>query len=362
MASPSSSHLPGERPSKRSRTEDNNVVPVIVKSADLWFSDGNIVLRTVFTPPESPIPHHTMYNVHKGVLALNSSVFHDLFEGSQAAFNIGSEMYEGIPVMDMPDSPEDVAHFLKALYFPKYTQRHYAAAPLKALPDGYAGILRLSTKYDVPSLRETAISAFKLVWPSTLPDWHNLQMTIAKDGPFPELSANSKGDISELHEDPAKAIRLAYDCRVPEVLPVAYYDLVRVYARNGRCSSRHYRTSDISILTTDELKRFLSGMGELQHTMVTKLMSLPGKLHNPGIRGCVGCIHPPERIPTCGDNLRMWWLEQTSAMEESSGDILTWLCTLAGALEGNTVCTSCADKWKRHQLRGGLVGDDWGKT
>ncbi|KAI0310117.1 hypothetical protein OF83DRAFT_1045962, partial [Amylostereum chailletii] len=143
----------------------------IVKSTDLWLLDGNIIFRTISTPPKSATPHHTLYKIHKGVLALNSSVFRDLFDGPQAAFDVGSETFEKLPVMDMLDSPDDIGHFLKSLYFPQYTQRHHVAPPLKMLPDGYAGILRLSTKYDVQSLRESMISALKLVWPSRLADW-----------------------------------------------------------------------------------------------------------------------------------------------------------------------------------------------
>ncbi|KAI0312613.1 hypothetical protein OF83DRAFT_1176461, partial [Amylostereum chailletii] len=83
-----------DRPYKRPRAEGGDAPPVIVKSTDLWLPDGNILLRTVFTPPTSPTPQHTLYKAHKGVLALHSSVFRDLFDGPQTAFDVGSEAYE----------------------------------------------------------------------------------------------------------------------------------------------------------------------------------------------------------------------------------------------------------------------------
>ena len=108
--------------SKRARLDGSAALPVTYRSPDLWLQDGTIVLRAVS-------PHtHTLYKVHKSVLALHSSVFRDIFSGPQAAFDAGSEWYDGVPLMEMPDPPEDVDSFLKALYFSEYVyhlmQRH----------------------------------------------------------------------------------------------------------------------------------------------------------------------------------------------------------------------------------------------
>ncbi|KAI0308700.1 hypothetical protein OF83DRAFT_1073131 [Amylostereum chailletii] len=352
MAStPSPSSLVLEHHPKRPRVEgEEGALPVIVKSTDLWLPDGNIFLRTISTPPTSPILQYTLYKVHKGILALHSSVFRDLFDGPQTAFDVGSEVYEELPVMDMPDSPDDVAHFLKALYFPECD---FSSFPYKAtLPDGYAGILRLATKYDVQNLRTTTVAALRLVWPSRLADWDVLQDSITTDENFPkDIAEGSAVDVSRLYEDPAKAIRLAIDCDVPEVLPIAYYDLMRIHVRNGRCGSGLLRTSDTSVLTAEEIKKLLVGMGNLQEHTATNFLPLPGKLHEPST-GLSICANLSEG-PVCGDRIRLHWVKQLRTMNSSFGDILLWMLMLANGLEimqPKAACRPCTDKLKDVRL------------
>jgi hypothetical protein len=76
----------------------------LLRSDDLWFNDGNIVLRA----------ENTVYRVHIGMLAGNSSVFRTMLALPQPAGN-DAETYDGCPLVLMPDSAYDMDQFLKAL-------------------------------------------------------------------------------------------------------------------------------------------------------------------------------------------------------------------------------------------------------
>ncbi|SRR6266404_7314985 len=112
MSSPTDSFLASKRP--RIFKDNSGVEKETYESPDLWFPDGNIILRTVFSENV-----YTVYKVHKSILASHSNVFYDLFDGPQTAFDNASEQYDGLPVMDLPDPPSQFNDFLKALYFPE---------------------------------------------------------------------------------------------------------------------------------------------------------------------------------------------------------------------------------------------------
>jgi len=62
---------------------------------------------------------YTACKLHKSILASHSNFFHGLFNGPQNVFEVASDRYDGVPVIDLPDSPSEVNHFLRALYFPE---------------------------------------------------------------------------------------------------------------------------------------------------------------------------------------------------------------------------------------------------
>lgn len=71
----------------------------------LWFKDGSIVFRT----------QTTLFKVHQSTLASHSSVFAGMFNMPQPP---GQEIIQDCPVVDMPDSADDFARLLKAMYEP----------------------------------------------------------------------------------------------------------------------------------------------------------------------------------------------------------------------------------------------------
>ncbi|OBZ73664.1 hypothetical protein A0H81_06186 [Grifola frondosa] len=81
--------------------------PDFVRSRDLWFDDGSVVL----------IAEKIGFRVHKSQLALRCEFFQDMFGLPQPENEeSGAEIYEKCPVVRMSDKAEDVADFLRAIY------------------------------------------------------------------------------------------------------------------------------------------------------------------------------------------------------------------------------------------------------
>jgi hypothetical protein len=114
MSSPTDSFLSTKRP-RVHKTNSGDEIETY-ESPGLWFDDGNVIIRAVLNHNRAYI----VYKIHKSILILHSNVFRDLFDGPQAAFDVASDRYDGLPVIQLPDSPSEVDHFLKALYFPEW--------------------------------------------------------------------------------------------------------------------------------------------------------------------------------------------------------------------------------------------------
>ena len=69
---------------------------------DFWFDDGNVVLAA----------QRTAFKVYRGLLATHSTVFSRMF---QASSQDESETLDGSSVIRLPDSSQDVTHFLEVL-------------------------------------------------------------------------------------------------------------------------------------------------------------------------------------------------------------------------------------------------------
>lgn len=70
---------------------------------DLYMPDGSMVL----------LADSTLFRVYPGLLAKHSNVFEGLTESSPH-LPADAEMYDGCPLVRIPDDAEDVVYFLKA--------------------------------------------------------------------------------------------------------------------------------------------------------------------------------------------------------------------------------------------------------
>ncbi|TFK75062.1 hypothetical protein BDN72DRAFT_832773 [Pluteus cervinus] len=213
---------------------------------DLWFNDGSVICRA----------GDTLFRVHMSQLARHSECFRDMFSmpqprapggdtlasrvaglvhggnGSGTALGIGAGArmngsshvvlptvdggsYERIPIVDLHDDPEDVGNLLTALYdgpsFGNNDQDDFRIV---------SGILRLSTKYIVDSLRTKALAHLSVAWPLTLKGW-DLREDLARS------CEQEHPEGGHIYPHPISVINLAREVDAPQLLPAAFYDLSR---------------------------------------------------------------------------------------------------------------------------------------
>lgn len=200
----------------------------LIKHVDLWFSDGSVVLQA----------ESTLFRVHQSQLARRSVVFSDMFTLPQPVVTtshatFAEESHEGCPVVRLHDSEKDVANLLLALYDgPTFGDND---------PDDFAivsGILRLSTKYAMDSLRSKAIVHLNIAWPTSLKGWD------LREDKAHACDLASSTEHASLYPSPIDIINLARETNVPSLLPAAFYDISR------------YTFSQIFEPMDDELSRF----------------------------------------------------------------------------------------------------------
>ncbi|KAJ7467120.1 hypothetical protein FB451DRAFT_1340546 [Mycena latifolia] len=178
----------------------------VVRNADFWFHDGSIVL----------LVGARMFRVHQTVLATHSEVFAGLFIVPQPPSGTGTtaETIEGCHVVQLHDNQDDFTDMLKGIYHPSHFDTLPEDAELGTLLTWVSGMLRLSTKYMVVSLRARCIALLQKRFPASFGDYEAMAADPARK--------HYKSD------DVMRAVRLAQECRVPALLPYAYYAVARM--------------------------------------------------------------------------------------------------------------------------------------
>lgn len=183
----------------------------IVKHPDFYFPDGSVVI----------IVEKTAFRIHKYVLARHSEVFSGMWDIPQPPM---SDMYDGCPTVTLADSKSDFVEVMKVMYdilwvilfcnidhndteSTSYFDTLRADSKLKDLINFISGILRISTKYNLVSIRKKCISVLQEAFPSTLAACDSV------------LSRKYEYVPSEV----VRIIPLAREANVPIVLPWAFY-------------------------------------------------------------------------------------------------------------------------------------------
>ncbi|KAJ6453759.1 hypothetical protein C8R45DRAFT_631001 [Mycena sanguinolenta] len=126
----------------------------IIRVEDLWFPGTDLVLRA----------GNRLFRVSGGILAARSAVFRDMLSIPQPDTQ---PLIDGCPVVVLHDAPADTEYFLKAIFDSGFFERPPALATL----DVVAGVLRLSTKYDVEYLRLRALLHLSATLPRSLAEY-----------------------------------------------------------------------------------------------------------------------------------------------------------------------------------------------
>ncbi|KAI0048860.1 hypothetical protein FA95DRAFT_1604825 [Auriscalpium vulgare] len=237
---------------KRRRTEEPDVEDI--ESPELWFNDGNIIIRSIPDTRTTP-PRRMLYKLHKFVLAMHCAVFASLFDGPQDAFAAGSEHRDGLPVMDLSDDLEELPAADISTYRETHLHRDSSAVPFDerwdAFPSSYYGILRLAYKYDAVNIRNIVLPEFVAMWPTELAKWDQLQLRDAEP-----QQAYDKYEFIHPKFSITLAIGLAVECNIPDVLPLAYYNL----ACHLAATNTDYLAKIVSNMAPDDVRKVLVGL------------------------------------------------------------------------------------------------------
>ncbi|KAF5372696.1 hypothetical protein D9615_009857 [Tricholomella constricta] len=170
-----------------SQTSTDDPCPKL-KPIPMWFQDGTLLIKA----------QDAKFKVYGGLLSSKSSVFRDMF-----TLNAGVQE----AVLELEDSKVDLSYFSKALHDIDFflPRKLGHVTPIAIV----AGILRLSDKYDVPSLRKRAIEHLSVIYPTTLRAWDR-----ASQLESPHIS------------DHLDAIKSARDFNIPWIRPMAVYHFV----------------------------------------------------------------------------------------------------------------------------------------
>ncbi|TFK40000.1 hypothetical protein BDQ12DRAFT_591806, partial [Crucibulum laeve] len=248
----------------------------LFRHADLWFEDGSVICRA----------DRTLFRVHISQLARHSVFFRDMFsmpqpdsESSQID-TLESSAFEGgvqydtrrIPVVYLHDTAEDVGNLLTALYdgpnFRNNDQDDFRVA---------SGILRLSTKYIIDSLRAKALAHLSIAWPLSLKAW-DMREDLARSH---ELDSTSSG--THLYPHPFSVIRLAREVNAPSLLPSAFYDLSRCSFTQifEPCEDDPQYQSDQALpcLSVQDMQRLCLGKEAAQHTITSLIQAMGNGQH-----------------------------------------------------------------------------------
>ncbi|KAF7291783.1 BTB domain-containing protein [Mycena chlorophos] len=171
----------------------------------LWFDADAVVLRA----------DDTVFRVSRSILAARSTVFRDMVAFPQpAAGTPDVETIDGIPVVRMFDSPEDVEPFLRAIFDSRLVPnlKHFNFLAVLS-------ILRLSHKYGVEYLFQRALIHLEHVYPVD-PSPHR---------PLHTLATNHLGYEAGKVDLDLRAIPLLRQVEATWLLPFAFYSLGTYY-------------------------------------------------------------------------------------------------------------------------------------
>ncbi|KAJ7712949.1 hypothetical protein B0H16DRAFT_1743733 [Mycena metata] len=188
-------------------------VKSVQRSPDFWFEDGTIVLQA----------DNVLYRVYRGFLASRSAVFRDMFSTPQPA---DEPLIEGCPVVQLHDTAEELALFLKAL-LPSNPPTAFNTSPVCNLSE-LVSVLRLSEKYDVPALCAFMESILVALYPTTLEGW---DAGPALRYPLFSLFSDGHGPLivpgyAEGEEDHVKVLDVAVARGLRSILPAVLYCVV----------------------------------------------------------------------------------------------------------------------------------------
>ncbi|TDL26491.1 hypothetical protein BD410DRAFT_741816 [Rickenella mellea] len=320
---------------KRTRTDnglgDEKKIDKICE--ELWFEDGNVVIASVETSRH-------LFKVHKSVLSTHSLVLRDLFALPQPIAAVQTEdTYNGLPLVDFPDSPDDVRDLLVALYYPtKLVCRRNRRSTFKKV----TGVLRLATKYEISALRNHIRNVLDLDWPSTFEAWETNEFATND-----MIGASEKRfTMASKLPNSSEIINLARECRITSILPAAFYNIARIqesdefdgYFKHDYLNNACYRKSEMDDCSSDDLVRIIVGRESLRRHSWDIYRGTRTWLYSE----CA--FEEDERRERCHLKLKEWWTKTAGECLFVMEDLLGALRMIIGTMDedlSNEVCLEC---------------------
>jgi len=323
-------------------TMDQPSTPSITHHENHWVSDGNIILSAISSKDSSTI----LFRVHRSLLSDQSEVFASMFELPQGEGSCHIEYYDGLPLVRLPDTSEDVVALLDVLRDPL----HFYERSLESdTPRRIRPALHMASKYLMTSLQAKLVGIFESEWPLSVDD---LEL---KDQLLFDYMAHGPEGVREdpndffcdwpLHfvPEPASAIALAEEFDIPSILPAAYYDILRCAPRKDW--DRTFRWGNAYLIkTSDKPARW----GCLSGKSLRKIHYLQDVLweETENLFDLLAGYKPKECQEEQSGRCRRAWVKLVEEIRQmpdrvQERDVLKQLRDLRVGISRNAPCSSC---------------------
>jgi len=135
---------------------------------------------------------------------------------------------------------------------------------------------------------------------------------------------------------------------VLDILPVVFYDLVRVHEVIAPNPHERFRRADLSVLTSEDLRRLTQGRGALRGKFLDRITNLLVVLPHDDCKR----IPVPGKPSPCHAGLKKWWDAQLGAVSGPSvADPIGWLrekVDVCDDIPHDEVCAGCTRIVKRY--------------
>ena len=135
---------------------------------------------------------------------------------------------------------------------------------------------------------------------------------------------------------------------VLDILPVVFYDLVRVHEVIAPNPHERFRRADLSVLTAEDLRRLTQGRGALRGKFLDRITNLLVVLPHDDCKR----VAVPGKPSPCRAGLKKWWDAQLGAVSGPSvADPIGWLrekVDLCDDIPHDEVCGGCTRVVKKY--------------
>ncbi|KAJ7656803.1 hypothetical protein DFH06DRAFT_1198614 [Mycena polygramma] len=208
-----------------------NIPEGLTRAEGLWFADCGLIIQA----------ENTLFRVSRDILAIQSSVFQGMISLPAPR---EQDTMDGCPFVRLPDSAEDIAAFLRAIFYYDFFEPFPAPTTFPIL----SSILRMSHKYEVDMLRKRALLHLSSAHPTTLDEWERLQSGV------PSWKSERGNEDQNL-----AIVALAGQVGATWILPTAFYRMCQT--SDERCIITGSQLSDLGKADFFKGLRFLETSG-----------------------------------------------------------------------------------------------------